>query len=103
MSHLSKGRRLFLSILGIGLAIGFGLLVGKYLTVENRSFSHAAVQDAINIILPSSRQLPALQLASTHNRVQDTQKLTGQWSLIFFGYTFCPDICPTTLAELRQL
>lgn len=23
--------------------------------------------------------------------------------LSFFGYTFCPDICPTTLAELRQL
>jgi len=28
--------------------------------------------------------------------------LTGKWSFVFFGYTFCPDICPLTLASLRQ-
>jgi len=29
--------------------------------------------------------------------------LRGQWVLMFFGYTHCPDICPTTLAEFRQV
>ena len=31
------------------------------------------------------------------------EQLNGKWSLLFFGYTFCPDICPTTLAQLREL
>jgi protein SCO1/2 len=29
--------------------------------------------------------------------------LKDKWTLLFFGYTFCPDICPTTLAQLRQI
>ena len=28
--------------------------------------------------------------------------LRGKWSAVFFGYTFCPDVCPTTLAKLGQ-
>jgi protein SCO1 len=29
--------------------------------------------------------------------------LLGHWTLLDFGYTFCPDICPTTLATLKDL
>ncbi|MGH6956028.1 MAG: SCO family protein, partial [Caulobacteraceae bacterium] len=32
-----------------------------------------------------------------------TQKaLDGKWSIVFFGYTFCPDFCPTTLTTLGR-
>lgn len=27
----------------------------------------------------------------------------GNWSFLFFGYTFCPDVCPTTLAVMQQM
>jgi protein SCO1/2 len=30
------------------------------------------------------------------------QSFQGKWSLVFFGFTSCPDVCPTTLAQLRQ-
>jgi protein SCO1/2 len=29
--------------------------------------------------------------------------LRGQWALVFYGYTSCPDVCPTTLATLRRV
>ena len=33
-------------------------------------------------------------------RRQDDADLKGKWHLVFFGYTHCPDTCPTTLNEL---
>jgi len=32
----------------------------------------------------------------------DQRVLHGKWSAVFFGYTYCPDVCPTTLAALGQ-
>lgn len=37
------------------------------------------------------------------NAVITDESLKGKWSLLFFGYTFCPDICPTTLAVMKQM
>jgi protein SCO1/2 len=32
----------------------------------------------------------------------DEHILEGKWTAVFFGYTFCPDVCPTTLTTLAQ-
>src|SRR5258708_5691407 len=36
-------------------------------------------------------------LVSTHGGNVTDQTYRGKWLLIFFGYTFCPDVCPTAL------
>jgi protein SCO1/2 len=41
----------------------------------------------------------SFELASTQGGTFTQDSLKGTPSLIFFGYTFCPDVCPTTLAE----
>src|ERR1700691_255442 len=35
-------------------------------------------------------------------RVSDSD-FRGRWMLLYFGYTHCPDICPTTLADIAQV
>jgi protein SCO1 len=43
------------------------------------------------------------QLVDTSGRTVDQELLKGKWSVVFFGFTHCPDICPTTLFELGQV
>lgn len=41
------------------------------------------------------------QLVDQDGRPVDQTMLDGKWSLVFFGFTYCPDYCPTTLAALE--
>jgi len=84
------------------VALVMGLTVYKALS-RTQQMNPAVLLDAGIVLLPQSRELPALTLTDQDGQAQAVDSLTGRWTLMFFGYTFCPDICPTTLAELRQL
>ncbi len=52
---------------------------------------------------PEPRALGAFELADQDGRVFDLQRVQGRWTLLFFGYTFCPDVCPVTLSALAEV
>lgn len=87
----SSGRILLLSLLLFGLAIG-----GIYWEKSRPSIP----QDLIGVLRPDPKPISNFQLSDHNGKIFDTKTLAGKWSFIFFGYTFCPDICPTTLAVL---
>lgn len=43
------------------------------------------------------------QLVDQEGRPVDQTILNGKWSLVFFGFTYCPEFCPTTLAEMAAV
>ena len=47
------------------------------------------------------RAIQPVQLTNHKGESFTNQNFKGQWSWIFFGYTSCPDVCPTTLQELN--
>lgn len=84
------------------VALVLGLTVNKVLTGKNQGDPTALI-DAGIILLPQSRNLPDVKMTDQEGQPVVLNELKGKWSLLFFGYTFCPDICPTTLAQLRQI
>ena len=48
------------------------------------------------------RPLADFQLLDGDNQPFSRARLQGTWSLLFFGYTHCPDVCPITLTELAK-
>ncbi|PJK11115.1 hypothetical protein CO614_01600 [Lysobacteraceae bacterium NML120232] len=52
--------------------------------------------------LENRRALPDFSLLRDDGTALTGQDLQGRWTIVFIGFTYCPDVCPTTLAELRQ-
>lgn len=83
------------------IALVLGLTVNKAL--RPAPLTEVELQQAGVYLFDDPRPLPDIRLTSSTGEQWGRDDLQGQWNLLFFGYTFCPDICPTTMAELRQL
>lgn len=64
---------------------------------------NALLDEANLLLLPRERQLPSLEFVDEQGQVVTTDSLRDRWHLLFFGFTACPDICPTTLSDMRGL
>lgn len=51
-------------------------------------------------IWPAPKSLPEFSLNDQFGNTFTRSSLEGKWSLLFFGFTHCPDICPATLQQL---
>ena len=52
------------------------------------------------VLRPEPRPLRTFELSDQYRQAFNLERLKGEWSFVFFGYTYCPDICPTTLSVL---
>ena len=55
------------------------------------------------LVYPSPKLLPEFEMTSHLNESFSQNQWLGKWSVVFFGFTFCPDICPTTLSSLAEV
>ena len=86
-------------ILIAALAAGLGLWLGM------RAFAPAgaALPTLQSMVpFPHPRALPDFELARSDGARLTRADWTGRWTIAFFGYTNCPDVCPTTLATFAQ-
>ena len=88
-----------LPLLAIGLvALCSGLMI-SWLVYDTRPVTLEAGQwfgDQAGV-------LHGFELVDHNNQSLDNSRLSGKWSLMFFGYTNCPDICPTSLQTLSDM
>jgi protein SCO1/2 len=54
------------------------------------------------LVFPKQKSFSGFNLTDKNNKVIDINTFAGHWTLLFFGYTHCPDVCPMTLSELQK-
>jgi protein SCO1 len=85
------------AVLLVALAAGLGLWAGERWFASRASMPPTLAATAL---YPQPRVLPDFSLDGGDGQPLDAAALRGRWTLVFLGFTHCPDICPTTLAEL---
>ena len=81
-----------LAVIAIATAAGF--LAGRWWPAEPPSLR------ASTALFGEERALPEFALTDHTGRAYTRRDLADTWTLLFFGYTHCPDICPITLATM---
>ena len=54
-------------------------------------------------ILTRPMELDNFELIDQNNQTFNSESLRGNWTILFFGYTNCPDVCPTTIYKLAEV
>ncbi len=93
-------RRLLIAIVGIAFA---AFVLGIWLQQKEVKKSHAPVKLQGGTMLSAGMPLSPFKLINDNGKPLTQKNLRGKWTLVFFGFTNCPKVCPTTLAELNQV
>ncbi len=79
-------------ILSLALAAGSIMLLSKA----------PVPRELMAVLRPNPVAVSPFVLIDQQENEFNRESLLGRWSLLFFGYTFCPDICPTTLSTMKS-
>jgi len=95
MSSLSR----MLMITAFAAVAGIGTVTARQLLMVN-----SPVAPEINgFVLQQPRLLPAFELLNGQAETFTGADFAGAWSFLYFGFTYCPDICPTAMVEMAKL
>ena len=62
--------------------------------------SPAAPVDVASFLYPTPRQAPPIELTDQDARAFSLTSFRGEPTMVFFGYTHCPDVCPATIGTM---
>jgi len=89
----------------VGLCVAFiTLVVGMfvYTTLQTPQLSDEELREKGVFVLPRPRELSPFELTDHTGAAFTNESLVGQWTFLFFGFTTCPDVCPTAMSEMGQ-
>lgn len=96
--------KLMVAVLVAAAVVGIALAGSGYWALwQSRNPSTADAFPASLIAFPERKPLAEFVLVDDEKGVFDLKSLESRWSFIFFGFMYCPDVCPTTLYDMSSV
>ena len=89
-------------VLVAALGAGLGLLAAQRVFNPAPPPATAWPQTVAVRLFDPPRELPAFNLRQSDGTPLVPGELKGHWTLVFLGFTYCPDVCPMTLTQMAQ-
>lgn len=95
-------------VASMSLAFGLAAFIGWQSLSSNSSDSSSVslsehIKDDGAFIFPEPINVTDVPFLNEEGQTVSKKNNVGKWSFLFFGYTYCPDICPTTLSVMQQM
>jgi protein SCO1/2 len=95
-------------VASMSLALGLAAFIGWQSLSSNSSDSSSVslsehIKDDGAFIFPEPINVTDVPFLNEEGQTVSKKNNVGKWSFLFFGYTYCPDICPTTLSVMQQM
>ncbi len=99
---MSQSRNIKLTVAGLLLVIT--VIVASF--VHRISLPRVMTESDMKInglyLLATPRDIGEFELVDQNGEPFNRARLEGRWSLLFFGFTYCPDVCPATMTFLNE-
>lgn len=83
------------------ITLVMALFLNKMFSPRIMSLNELRINGAI--VFDNPRIIKDFELVDHHNTAFTRDNLKGKWTLMYFGFTRCPDICPTMLSDLNRM
>ncbi len=101
MSSLERKLPWIIVVLALVAGLGGYLASARLFTAPDAVGDEAPRVGSI-LLYPKPKPIPDVALARTDGSPVGRTDWNGRWRLVFFGFTHCPDVCPTTLSVLKE-
>ena len=91
----------FFSFAGVYLALA--IILGSLFVLRSEQKLITQLDEIGTTYFRDSLVVNDFELLDQYSNRFTLENMKGRWSIVFFGFTSCPDICPLTMAELDRL